>query len=89
MVDTILPSFTTRTLGAGTVEVTLSEPVHGTITASEWTVGGAAATGVAASAGSAPREAVALDAGTSFVLWHAGGGTCAAPEVSYAPPAPA
>ena len=86
MVDTILPSFTARTLGAGTVEVTLSEPVRGTIAASEWTVGGAAATGVAASAGSVPRAAATLDSGNRFVLWHGGTGTGDAPEVRYAPP---
>ncbi|MDD9825392.1 MAG: Ig-like domain-containing protein [Thaumarchaeota archaeon] len=89
MVDTVLPSFTARTLGAGTVEVTLSEPVRGTITASEWTVGGAAATGVAASTGSAPREAATLDAGARFVLWHAGASTGTTPAVAYSPPAPA
>ncbi|MDD9813431.1 MAG: hypothetical protein OXU37_04065 [Thaumarchaeota archaeon] len=86
MVDTIMPTFTARTLGAGLVEVTLSEPVRGTITASEWTVGGAPATGVAASASSAPRAAATLDAGAVFVLWHGGGGTGSAPEVRYGPP---
>ena len=86
MVDTILPSFTAHTLGAGLVGVTLSEPVHGTIAASEWTVGGIAATGVAPSAGSAPRASAALDAGASFVLWHGGAGTDGTPEVRYSPP---
>ena len=87
MVDTIMPTFTARTLGAGTVEVTLSEPVRGTITASEWTVGGAAATGVAAAAGSGQRASAALESESRFVLWHGGDGTGAAPEVRYSPPA--
>ncbi|MDD9809238.1 MAG: hypothetical protein OXU25_05335 [Thaumarchaeota archaeon] len=87
MVDTIMPTFTARTLGAGTVEVTLSEPVRGTITASEWTVGGTAATGVAASAGSGQRASAALESESRFVLWHGGDGTGAAPEVRYSPPA--
>lgn len=86
MVDTVLPSFTARTLGAGLVEVTLSEPARGTVSASDWTVGGAAATGVAASAGAAPGATVALGPEARFVLWHGGGGTGATPVVVYSPP---
>jgi len=88
MVDTVMPTFTARTLGDGLVEVVLSEPVRGTITASEWTVGGTPASGVAASAGSAPRASVILDAGAGFALWHGAAGTGSAPEVRYDPPNP-
>jgi len=87
MVDTILPKFTARTLGAGLVEVTFSEPVRGIISASEWVVGGAAGTAVAASADSAPAATVALDRGARFVLWHGEAGTGGEPVVSYDPAA--
>jgi len=87
MVDTVVPSFTARTLGAGLVEVTLSEPVRGTISASEWAVGGVASAAVAASADSPPAAAVALDQGARFVLWHGGADTGAEPDVRYGPPA--
>lgn len=87
IVDTVIPSFAARTLGAGLVEVTFSEHVRGTVSASEWTVGGAVASGVAESEGAGPGATVVLDRGTRLVLWHGGTGTGGMPEVRYDPPA--
>ena len=88
IIDTVIPTFMARTLGAGLVEVTLSEPVRGTITASEWTVDDAPSTGVAATANTAPGPASTF-AGERFVLWHGGGAsTDGMPVVRYNPPNP-
>ncbi len=85
-IDTVLPTFTARTLGDGAVGVTFAEPVSGTVEASEWTVMGAAATGVADSTDGPFGDSLELESATAFVLEHKSrtdtGGT---PAVVYSP----
>lgn len=94
ILDTVAPTFTASTRSATQTAIAFAEPVHGSLVASDWTVGTARALGVApAGGGATPQATLALPAQapvSAIVLTHpplADTGT--APAVAYSPPGPA
>lgn len=91
ILDTVLPTFTASTRSATQTAIEFAEPVHGALVASDWTVGGARALGVAPGAGGAPPEpALALPPQapvSAAVLTHPPLGTGQTPAVAYSPQA--
>ncbi len=92
IIDTLRPEFSASVLGPTETLVSFTEPVSGTIRASDWTVGGERATGAAAGQGDEASETLAIPASAgadmrqSFVLVHAPlAGTAGTTSVAYSP----
>lgn len=87
ILDTVAPSFTASTRSSTQTAVEFAEPVHGSLLASAWTVGGAAALGVALAAADEPAASLHVPpsaASRSLVLTHPPlAGTGATPSVTY------
>jgi len=90
ILDTTTPTFTASTRSATETAVEFAEPVHGTLAASAWTVGGARALGAAPADGAgAPEATLAIPPQApvrSIVLTHPPlASTGEAPAVAYSP----
>ncbi|RNJ74832.1 MAG: hypothetical protein EB833_00070, partial [Thaumarchaeota archaeon S13] len=84
--DTTPPAFTARTAGTGLVMVTFDEPVSGGVAASQWAVGGTAATSIRVLRDSTAASAT-LSGATSLYLVTGPMAYDARPTVTFTPPA--